>query len=173
MLYREYLEENHMLGGWLDNATYSEAIKSFVIVCTDIIILGQQKGLIYLAKRVIKPMPGWWFVGGRAKAGESFLKSAQMHFLVDVGLELPEYRFARLAMHRYVWSERQQEPQDVGSDNLCYVYMATLSDDELSRACLSSNEYDSELGLCEFDRNRLITDGVHAAVIDIYDHLFS
>jgi len=47
-----YIEQpERALGGFLTDDAYAEAIKSFIIVCTDFVAIDRKRGVFYLAKR--------------------------------------------------------------------------------------------------------------------------
>ena len=172
-----YLQNPHfkMAKKFLSEGTYSEAIESFVIVDTDVVLVNKDsKKILLLARRRHKPMQGLWVIGGRIFAGENELSAIQRIFKRETSLEIAPSRFHFVAMNRYIWSEREQEPQDKGSDNLCYTFGLVLDANEIKIVSghLDKEEYDSSSGLQEFSREELINENVHPAIIDLYDSIF-
>lgn len=173
---RLYVEDpNHrMPRKFLSADVYAQAIESFPIVCTDAVPISREHGTLYLAKRVIKPMEGWWIIGGRSFASEMPEDSVRRHFRQDTSLDIPPERFGFVCMNRYIWRDRQQEPQDVGSDCLGYTFAVELEPSELEIASANMNpqEYDTGVGLREFSLSQLMVEGVHQAVLDMYEKIF-
>jgi ADP-ribose pyrophosphatase YjhB (NUDIX family) len=172
-----YIEDPHhkMSRKFLTDQVYSEAIESFVIVDADVLFINKEnKTLFLLARRKAKPMQGLWVIGGRIYAGESERDAICRLTKSETSLEFGPDHFNFLCMNRYVWKDRQQEPQDKGSDNLCYTFTAELTQEE--RAIVSKNldpeEYDTTLGLQEFSGEMLEEQGVHPAIIDMHKVLF-
>ncbi len=159
---------------FLEPHVYGEAIRSFVIVCTDTVIIDRAHRKMYLARRNVKPMPGWWVIGGRQFAFETSEESVRRCFKRETKLDLPEDRFHYVRHNWYVWKDRQQEPQDEGSHNLAFTYAVELSPDELSLAwaSLHPEEYDIEAGLRPFGRDDLIKEAVHPMLVALFDQLF-
>lgn len=170
-----YVEDpaHKMAGAHLDEDTYSKAISNMIIVCTDAVIFNSERRTIYLAERRVKPMAGWWWIGGRRRAGETATQSMQRCFRRETSLEIPEGRFIQIVVQEYHWKDREQVPQDAGSHNLSYVHAVELSDEELvaASANMDKKEYKSS-GLKEFTREQLVKVGAHPAILDFYDKLF-
>lgn len=177
---REYIEPNKLKRAFLSDEVYAQAIESFVIVCADVLMVDSLKKTIYLVKRRVEPMPGWWVIGGRVNAGEDFREAACRHFGVDTdGEEIFPEDLTFVAMHRYQWERRKQRPQNIGCDALAFVYLLEISTKpELAwNLCknpqsLNSDEYDESEGYQEFTRERLVAEGVHQAIVDLYDQVF-
>ncbi|MDO8430716.1 MAG: NUDIX domain-containing protein [Candidatus Taylorbacteria bacterium] len=172
-----YLEDPHfkMSRVFLSDKTYNEAIESFVIVDVDVIFINRvNKTILLLAKRRVKPMQGLWLIGGRVFAGESENDAIMRCVKRETSLDLPNDRFHFITMNRYIWKDREQEPQDKGSDNLCYTFAAELSPEERVTASnhLDKDEYDTKIGLQEFSLESLKEHKVHQAILDLYQLLF-
>ncbi len=92
------------------------------------------------------------------------------NFKRETSLEIDPSRLFFITMHRYMWSERNQEPQDKGSDTLAYTYGLETTDEEreLISQNLNPDEYDIAKGLQEYDLARLKSDAVHPGLIDLY-----
>lgn len=167
---------NHLMPQrFLDEKVFAEAIQSLVFVGADAVFVDRTKRAIYLSKRRIKPMPGWWVIGGRCFAGELPLDAVWRVVKRETSLELACGRFAFLRMNRYLWSERQQEPQDAGLDQLCYTFSVEITPEELAVAerNLDSAEYDQAVGFKEFNLERLRMEKAHPMLCDLWLQLFS
>lgn len=173
---KTYAQDPHfvMPKKFLSEGTYSNAIESFVIVDADVALINKDNKKILLVRRRQKPMPGLWLVGGRILAGEEVLNAIQRILKRETSLEIEASRFDFVIINRYLWSERKQEPQDRGSDNLCYTFALALDQDEVKAASghLDAEEYDTSAGLREFSREELVRESVHPAIIDLYDLIF-
>lgn len=172
-LYRED-SEHKIPRKFLSDEAYADAIAALIVVCTDAAIISKKRKTIFLAKRSTKPMSGWWFIGGRRIVGETADESIRRCFARETSLDLPETRFQFVAINDYVWKEREQKPQDAETHTLGYTFLVELSDEEVKKtsSALDLKEYERGFGLQEFDRQKLIDEGVHQAVIDIYDEIF-
>ncbi|MBI4142796.1 NUDIX domain-containing protein [Candidatus Uhrbacteria bacterium] len=163
-----------MRGEFLPEAVYAQAIASFIIVCTDAIILTPGHRTLALVRRQALPMRGLWCIGGRRFAGERAEASMRRCFRRETGLDLPEDRFTFLHIVEYRWKNRQQEPQGAGSHDLSYQFTVSLDPDERAHAVahLDPNEYDRSFGIRDFTRAQLIVAGAHYGVLDWYDAVF-
>ena len=164
---------------FLSDDTYSEAIRGMVIVCADVVIVDRNHRTVYLTTRRHLPMAGLWWIGGRVRAGEVETAAIRRNFQRETGLDLTIDRFQVVPLlTRYHWSERQQEPQDVGSDNLCYNFAVELTADELAYAAshLDPNEYDAAAGLRAFSRSQLVelknAGRLHPVILDVFAAIF-
>lgn len=158
-----------------DNTAYANALEAFVLVCTDCLLINREKGTVYLAKRRAKPMScEWWFIGGRVFAGEDELSSMLRCIKRETGLAVEKDRLDFLAMKRYFFKNRQQDPQEKGCDSLCYIFSLEVTEAELSivRSNLDENEYDLVAGLQEFDPAKLVAENVFPSIIDVYERAF-
>lgn len=159
---------------FLPEDRYAEAMEALIVVCADAIFINRERKSVFLAWRRAKPLPGWWFIGGRINAGEREIDGIVRLVSRETTLVFLPERFSFLRMNRYICSEREQEPQQAGSDTLSYMFAIELTHVEYSSVAvnLEQNEYDRERGLREFKRSDLIEEGVHPAILDIYDQLF-
>ena len=174
---KTYLQNPHfkMSHKFLGEATYSEAIESFVIVDADVALVNaDSKKILLLARRRHKPMQGLWVIGGRIFAGEDERVAIKRLFKRETSLDIESARFQFITMNRYIWSEREQAPQDKGSDNLSYTFALALAPAEIEIVSkhLDSEEYDAAAGLREFTRGELVKENAHPAILDMYDALF-
>ncbi len=172
---RVYTENpNHKLAAVrLSDEEYGRAIQALIILCVDAVIVNNERRTIYLTKRRTKPMDGWWWIGGRRVFGKSAEESMVTNFARETGLKLSPDRFEFILRQEYVWKDREQEPQDVGSHNDSNVHTVTLTDEELASVNenLDQTEYDGT-GLVEFTREKLVEEQVHPAILGLYDAYF-
>jgi len=173
---RVYIEDTefHMSPDSLPDDLYEQAISSLVIVCADALFVNRAMRTVFLARRTVKPMTGLWFLGGRLQAGEQADVGMARILKRETSLALPAERFKFLAMHRYFFKDRKQEPQDKGCDTLAFTFFAEIQPDELTIATvhLTSDEYDTSSGFKEYNRDALIAEGARQAIIDAYDSVF-
>ena len=172
-----YFENQHFKMGrkFLSDETYTEAIESFVIVDADVLFVNRtNKSVFLLARRKVKPMQGVWLIGGRIFAGEPELDAIVRLVKREAGLDIAPDRFEYLRINRYIWTNREQEPQNKGSDNLCYTFALEVSDEEknIASAHLDPHEYDTTMGLQEFDKEMLEKESIHKAIRDLYELVF-
>ncbi len=165
-------EEHHMPQTRLDEETYAKATVSLPILCTDAVIVDVDTRIFYLAKRRTLPMADWWVIGGRSFAGESPEASMRRCFKRETSLDLHEDRFSLRAFNRYRWRNRQQAPQDAGSDNAAYTFMVRLEAHELASVKLDPNEYHAEHGLEAFGQNDLMSGRFHKMLRDLWITIF-
>lgn len=153
---------------------YAQAVQAMTIVCCDTVIIDTGAGVFYLTTRRHLPMRGRWIVGGRKRAGEPPRLGAQRTFQRETGLNLDPGRFEYLRVQTYHWSEREQPPQSCGSENECHTFAIVLTPGERDQAArgLDPAEYDVTQGLQPFDRERMVQEGVHQGIIDLYDLVF-
>lgn len=170
-LYRED-PDFRMSPSRLSDEAYEEALSSLIIVCADALIVDRAARTVYLATRRALPLPGPWLIGGRISAGD-LPEDGIAHLMKrETGLSVESARFTFLSMHRYLFTKRQQVPQEKGSDTLAYTYAVELSAEERASVVLDPEEYDASKGLRAYDRALLIEEGVHQAVVDLYDEVF-
>ncbi|MCK5084571.1 MAG: NUDIX hydrolase [Candidatus Pacebacteria bacterium] len=159
-------------GRFMSDEAYKEVLDNTIFVCTDVVIVNLKNPVFYLAKRVINPMQGIFWIGGRRKKGEAPLEGIQRNFRRETGLDLSADKFKFVTFVEYIWQIREQEPQDNGSQNVAHQFMIELTDEELNAIELSPDEYDFEFGLQKFNRNRLEKDNVHPVILDVFDKIF-
>jgi hypothetical protein len=173
-----YIEGNtvrpEMRGRYVAEPAYQIVIDNMIMVCVDAVIINRKQRVFYLAKRVIRPMPGIWWMGGSRKKGYSPLEGICCKFREETGVDLPGDRFTFVTMTEYLWQDREQQPQDKGSHNICHQFAVELTDDELKiiRECLNRGEYDHTFGLQVFDRDRLMIAKVHPVILEVFDKIF-
>jgi len=158
----------------LSDKEYSKITQSMIIVCTDALIINRNKKTVFLAKRRAKPATGeWWYIGGRTFAGETFGKSVQRCFKRETGLIIPVSKFKFINIQNFIWAERQQHPQNIGTHPISFAFAVELTKKELAKisGSLDKKEYAGS-GLKEFSRNELVKQRVHPAIIEGYDRIF-
>lgn len=155
----------------LSEEVYAEAMGAMVVVCTDVVCINRHHRTVLLAHRRVKPMPGLWVVGGRVRAGESFKEAAVRKLADEIKIVVAKSRLGFVREDRFIWSERQQEPQNVGSDNICHVFHLELTTRELELVRLDPSEY-ADTQLREYSRQALVAAGVHERILDLYDEIF-
>merc|ERR1712113_995901 len=99
-------------------------------------------GSIYLGKRKVEPQPDWWYIGGRAKPGETTQQAASRNVRRELGLDLPPARFNVIANYSFVWQMRAQAPADHGTADISTVHHLMLGQDETASVKLDEKEYD-------------------------------
>lgn len=153
---------------------HAEAILAFPIVSTDVFIVDKRKRTIYLAKRIVDPLPEPFGMGGRSFAGEDPDSSIVRSFGRETGLILPPDRFHFVCMNRYFWATRKQEPKNAGVDYLAYTYWVELNQDELAQAATGLERGEYEPGsFKEYSWQDLVDAQIHPAVLSFYRKLFS
>jgi hypothetical protein len=163
-----------MRGQFMDDETYTAVLDNTIIVCTDTVIINRERRTFFLAKRAVRPMAGIWWIGGRRKKGETPTEGIHRNFKRETNLDLNTDRFKFIAITEYIWQDREQKPYNKGSQNFCHQFFIELTEKELNKAKkhLEQTEYDSDFGLQEFDRNRLIQEKVHPVILDVFDKIF-
>lgn len=160
---------------FLEEETYAKAIESLVLLCADTLIVNKNKRLVYLAHRKHKPQQGWWFLGGRIFTGETEQSSAARCVERETVKSFPPEMFELVSINRYFFKDREQEPKNTPSDSLSFTFILNIEDaatiQDMARH-LNKDEYNVDLGIVAFDKEKLSSEKVHTAIIDIYDMLF-
>jgi ADP-ribose pyrophosphatase YjhB (NUDIX family) len=158
----------------LSDEEYGKALQRFVPACADIVPINRKKRLIYLARRKSKPMTGWWWTGGGMMVYETPKYAAIRNFSRETKFLLPSYRLELVAIMDYLWKDRAQEPQNTPCHMFGYTFTVELTEHELTQASagLDAQEYEQGIGFQAFDRERLLSEDVFPAILDLYDHLF-
>lgn len=153
--------------------TYAEAMSSLIIVCADAVIFSPESKTIYLARRCVSPMQGYWTIGGRRFAGEAGVEAVRRNLLRETGINADEERFSHAATVEAVWCNRKEEPIEQGKHDIIQFFSIVLSEPELKQA--NSNLLQSEyepLSLRSFTYQDLIAHGVNPVMRHIYQALF-
>ncbi len=159
---------------YIADEVYSEIVDTTVIVCADTIFFSRKDKVVYLTERKSKPMNTWWMIGGRVRIGETGEAAAVRCIFRETNLVVAECLLLPLGMNRYFFNSRQQMPQNIGCDSLCYTFALESDIDQVAWASkhLDSTEYQSG-GLQAFSRKQLVKHKVAPALIDLYDKLFA
>lgn len=157
----------------MDDDVYKQVVSNTVIVCVDTVLISTEQRLFYLAKRKAKPMQNWWFIGGRVLPGETGPEAACRCIERETHLVVYQKKLVPVAMNRYFFNSRQQEPQSLGCDSLCYVFSLEATSWMISEASknLDCDEY-GPVGLGGFNHEALVDQKVNQAVIDLYELIF-
>lgn len=172
-LYVEHGAEELPKGAWMPVEVYSTAMTSFILVCTDAMIVDCASRTVFFPCYINKPASGlFWNIGGTLHRGREARAGMAATFFCETHLRVEPGRFRFVAVVRYWWKDRAQNPEDIGSDNLAYTYYIELSPED--RAFVAANldveEYDR--GLRKFTREDLVREGVHQVILDTYDAIF-
>lgn len=169
-----YIEDQHELKKVrLDDHDYPKAISAMICVCADAIIIDPAKQLFYLARRIVKPMEGYWSIGGRRQPGESPSKAISRSFERETTVHVLPERFSPVSIIEVIWKDRKEAPASIGKHDLIHVHTIMLSAEELAQASsnLCKAEYEPD-SLKPFNRKKMVEGKLHPALIDIYDQVF-
>jgi len=169
-----FIEQNHKITGpRMSDSLYAKAIASLIVVCSDAIIVDYEKKLIYLAKRSVKPMQGYWTIGGRRKAGDSSHDSIVKTFLRETSIVTKRNQFSYISTKEVIWKDRKERPINIGKHDLIQFFAIELSKAQLSKASnnLCKNEYEPS-GLKGFDKSSLKINKIHPLMLEIYNEIF-
>jgi ADP-ribose pyrophosphatase YjhB (NUDIX family) len=158
---------------WISNSTYAEMVEKSIIPCTDSVLIVANDQALYLGKRNAYPMKGVWCLGGRIFFNDRTMEESVARCVeLETGLRIKTDRFIYVCTNHYSWVKVAQG--DFYGKNLAATYVCEVTKEELEKMAhgLSEKEYDREFGLQRFDRQRLIDEHVHQAMIDVYDDLF-
>lgn len=158
---------------YLAEEEYEKALRTFVILCTDILPIDKERKVIYLAKRKHKPINYWWFIGGRMSANETKEESAVRCFKreTDIDIEKEDLDFVALLDHRF--KDREQSPQDIGCHTVSYIFTIPFTKIDFQKVSLENKEYVNDTEFEEFNRQKLVDSNVFESMIDVYDSIFS
>ncbi len=160
----------------MDDAAYSQALSSMVLVCNDTLIIDAKSKEPFVARRRAKPMQDqWWYIGGRRRFGEVPLRSMARSFKRETSLDLPERRFLFLATYEYIFKDRQQKPQSGGTHTLSHTFAVELDPNEIEVAsgALDPKEYYAEQGLRPLDSIDPRHHEVHPFIFDAWERYMS
>ncbi len=170
-----YIENSHQIKKtYLKEGLYSKAIKSIIVVCSDVMIFNRKEKSVYLAKRRVEPMKGWWEIGGRRFAGETALEAAVRNFTRETALKISPSRFKFITTIENIWQKRKEKPAKTGKHDLIFIFAVNLNKKEIKIVSknLNQKEYYPN-SLEKFDKKRLIKEKIHPALIEIYDKIFN
>lgn len=169
-----YIENKHRIKNvYLKKSLYSKAMESIIIVCSDAMIFNHKEKAVYLAKRRVEPMKGWWEIGGRRFAGETALEAAVRNFMRETSLKIKPSRFKFITTIENIWQNKKEKPTKTGKHDLIFIFAVNLTKKEIDIISknLDPKEY-YQNSLEKFNRERLIKEKVHPALIKIYDKIF-
>lgn len=146
---------------FLEDAEYGRALDALVKAVSDVLVTSADATRVYLGLRKVEPQPDWWYIGGRAKPGESTQQAAARNVRRELGLELPASRFKVIANYSFVWAFRQQAPSDHGTADISTVHRLTLLPGEESQVKLDEKEYGDARW---FDCNEVLSGEFHPAL---------
>ncbi len=154
----------------MSDQEYSKTLDTMVVVCADAVIVNKHKKTFFLAKRNVKPMQGWWIIGGRVLPGEQPHEAIVRKFKAEAGVSLDENRFTFVGFIRHQWKDRKQSPTDHPVDDLSYTFFVELTDEEfiIAKNSLDKKEYQGSLK--EFTKEDLKP--LHPSLSYLYEQIF-
>merc|ERR1711865_455365 len=126
---------------FLPDREYGLALDALVKACSDILVLSADGERVLLGKRKVEPQPDWWFIGGRAKPGDTTRAAASRNVKRELGLDLAATRYSVIATYSYVWQFRQQAPAGNGTADIGTVHRLQLTSEEEQAVVLDEKEY--------------------------------
>jgi len=159
---------------YLNDAEYEQAMRAFIILCSDVVFINHAQRIVYLAERIVEPVKGLWWIGGRVLRGETFETAAVRKIHEECGIKVAEDRLKFVEIIRHMSAMRKQHPQNVGADTMTFTYFVEIQPEEVVEAnlALSPTEY-APASLLPYDVSRLKEIGVHQQVLDICSLIFS
>ena len=131
-MFEEFKEEGFVRPNkplFLPNKEYSRGLSTFVIGCSDIILISAEykERKIVLVKRKNDPMAGhWWTFGGRMQFGEYADQAAARCFNRETGLNLWPGQFVPLEKpYIFICKTRVQEPKNAGGHYIVLLHALT------------------------------------------------
>jgi hypothetical protein len=170
-----FVENNHFIPPKrLPVKTYSEAMSSLIIACADAVIICPESKVIYLAKRIVSPMKGYWTIGGRRFAGETAIEAVRRNLLRETGIDAEESRFCHETILEIIWSNRKEEPTSEGKHDIINFFSIVLTKLELIKVNqnLLSSEYEV-MSLRPFSYNQLVKEKINPVILYLYKHVFN
>jgi len=132
----------------LSQETYARALDHLVITCVDIALVFDSQ--VFLAKRRQYPRKSWWLIGGRMRAGESPLETAQRKLAQEAGLTVTGDRLHYVGVYSTCFAIRAQPPQHHGSHSVNLTYQLQLTAPEKTQISLDPQEYEPDWGWFDF-----------------------
>mmetsp|Transcript_168385 Transcript_168385/g.540981 ORF Transcript_168385/g.540981 Transcript_168385/m.540981 type:complete len:252 (+) Transcript_168385:42-797(+) len=126
---------------FLEDAEYGRALDALVKAVSDVLVVSPDDSQVFLGRRKVEPQPDWWYIGGRAKPGETPEQAAVRNIRRELGLELPIERFEVIANYSFVWHTRAQAPVDNGTADISTVHSLVLRPEEVGVVKLDEKEY--------------------------------
>lgn len=168
-----FIEDGHQMKKlFLKSQSYQKAISSMIIVCSDVMIFNRKERSVYLAKRRVKPMQGWWEIGGRRFAGETTIEAAVRNFTRETGLKIKPSRLKFVTQIEHIWKDRKEKPEKIGKHDIGFIFSINLNKKEINFVSqhLDPKEYTGKLE--KFDKKRLIKEKVHPTMLEVYKKIF-
>ncbi|MDC3298637.1 NUDIX domain-containing protein [bacterium] len=170
-----YIEDDHRIAGsFLPEEIYAQALSSLIIVCADVAIICPHKKLLFLAKRVVSPMPGFWTIGGRRFAGESGASAAQRNLSRETGIKPDINRFTHVTNIEVIWATRKEQPAIAGKHDIINFFSVEMSSDEINQVNqnLLKTEY-LPLSLTPFNHENLKKNNINPVMQHLYKKIFN
>lgn len=115
---------------FLPDREYGLALDALVKACSDVLVLSHDQKRVLLGRRKVEPQPDWWFIGGRARPGDTTTAAAARNVKREINLDLPETRYEVVANYSMVWSYRVQPPTENGTADLSTIHSVSLTEKE-------------------------------------------
>ncbi|OLQ04809.1 Dual specificity protein phosphatase 1B [Symbiodinium microadriaticum] len=126
---------------FLEDAEYGRALDALVKAVSDILVTSPDGSHVFLGKRKVHPQPDWWFIGGRAKPGETPQQAASRNLRRELGLEVPSSRLKVIGCYSLTWAVRAQAPADHGTADISTVHSMVLHPEEERQLKIDEEEY--------------------------------
>lgn len=168
------MESDHIISQkQLTTEIYAEAMSSLIIVCADAVIISPEMKLVYLAKRNVSPMKGYWTIGGRRFAGEASISAVRRNLLRETGVDADETRFNPVTILEVIWRDRKEAPVDQGKHDIIQFFSIVLSKEELlkANARLLTCEYEA-MSLRPFTFDDLLIHDVNLVMRHVHRAIF-
>lgn len=155
----------------LPNEAYTQVVQSMVIACADVVLTRKHddEPHLYLARRRVYPMRGYWVIGGRIMFNDQSPRHAAVRNLKrETGLEIdPDHLTIHSPPHLYSWDRVAQG--EFAGKNFCTTYRFDATPDELASATehLDPNEYEVGHGLKRFTLQELMAANAHPMLLDL------
>lgn len=170
-----FVESNHAIPPKrLASEAYAEAMSSLIIVCADAVIISPEFKTVYLAKRNVSPMQGYWTIGGRRFAGEAGVEAVRRNLLRETGVDVDESRFRHATTVEAIWRDRKEIPINQGKHDIIQFFSIELSEQELlkANASLLPSEYEA-MSLRPFTFEDLLRHDVNPVMLHVHRAVFS
>jgi len=128
---------------FLPDREYGLALDALVKACSDILIISPDGLCCLLGKRRVQPQPDWWFIGGRARPGETTRAAAARNMQRELGLQVEQDRLKVFANYSFVWQYRSQPPADHGTADISTIHVLRLTELEVASVKLDPKEYEA------------------------------
>lgn len=169
-----FVESNHAISPKrLATEIYAEAMTSLIIVCADAVIISPEPKAVYLAKRNVSPMQGYWTIGGRRFAGEAAIEAVRRNLLRETGIDAEESRFRHATTLEVIWNDRKEVPVEQGKHDIIQFFTIVLSEQELleANAMLLASEYEA-MSLRPFTFEELLSHDVNPVMRHVHRAVF-